>query len=596
MIQTLAPLLDNMIIFINCHMMLTFVAGKIKPGLISNSMKYIIALVISLLLSSTGVSSTWNDSIEKDKSPSGNLIVYCSPDLRDLITLLADRYRSQFPEVAITITDLPDLASGEKITDGTIGFISSEYSEYYNPSMWNTIVGRDVLVPVYSKANPLSKEIGTSGISVEALARAISDTGEKNWNKLLINCGSIPLKIYMIDDQSVKSGLAAMAGENKVSDEITLVKNSARMIELLNSDIYSIGFCKMSDIIDPENREINGEISFLPIDRNGNGQLDYMEQIYDNPDHLIRGIWMGKYPRELLNNVYSVASAKPGESREIEFLTWVLTEGQKYLAQYGYTELMITERQAIAKMIAAEAPGIKPEKTGYSVSGVLLFIALILASVAALLSTVKYAGRKIQSASGRKLFTKRIFDENAVDILPGLYYDKTHTWAFMEKDGMVRIGIDDFLQRVTGPLTRVRMKSTGDRVIKGKPVFSIIQNGKQLDVYSPVTGTVKEYNKILETDTSVLNSSPYTDGWIYRVEPSRWQTEIDFLIIGKMYGEWIKGEFTRLKEFLANYLKHESSEYARVMQDGGELKDGILMDLGPEVWEDFQTNFIDQSR
>jgi hypothetical protein len=33
-----------------------------------------------------------------------------------------------------------------------------------------------------------------------------------------------------------------------------------------------------------------------------------------------------------------------------------------------------------------------------------------------------------------------------------------------------------------------------------------------------------------------------------------------------------------------------------MLQDGGEIKDGVLSDLSPEVWEDFQTNFIDPSR
>ncbi len=33
-----------------------------------------------------------------------------------------------------------------------------------------------------------------------------------------------------------------------------------------------------------------------------------------------------------------------------------------------------------------------------------------------------------------------------------------------------------------------------------------------------------------------------------------------------------------------------------VLQDGGELKDNVLADLGPEVWEEFQTKFIDPSK
>ncbi len=33
-----------------------------------------------------------------------------------------------------------------------------------------------------------------------------------------------------------------------------------------------------------------------------------------------------------------------------------------------------------------------------------------------------------------------------------------------------------------------------------------------------------------------------------------------------------------------------------ILQDGGQLTDNVLADLGPEVWEDFQTNFIDKSK
>jgi glycine cleavage system H lipoate-binding protein len=182
-----------------------------------------------------------------------------------------------------------------------------------------------------------------------------------------------------------------------------------------------------------------------------------------------------------------------------------------------------------------------------------------------------------------------------VKVAPGLYYDKTHTWAFMEKDGTVKVGIDDFLQRVTGPLTRVKMKSTGERVKKGKKVVSIIQDGKQLDICAPVSGTIKELNTRLSTESSLLNSSPYSDGWIYKIEPSNWIKEVQFLLMGNPYKKWIEKEFQRLKEFLTDTVRGENAAYARVLQDGGEIRDNILMDLGPEIWEDFQTNFMDVS-
>ena len=146
------------------------------------------------------------------------------------------------------------------------------------------------------------------------------------------------------------------------------------------------------------------------------------------------------------------------------------------------------------------------------------------------------------------------FGEDFVEILPGLCYDKTHTWAFMDEDGLVKIGIDDFLQRVTGPLTRVKMKSPGERIKKGRQAVSIIQDGKQLDIKAPISGTIKEFNQKLTDDADILNSSPFTEGWIYKIEPTNWLQEVQFLIMGTTYKDWLKTEFQRLKEFLSESI------------------------------------------
>jgi hypothetical protein len=63
------------------------------------------------------------------------------------------------------------------------------------------------------------------------------------------------------------------------------------------------------------------------------------------------------------------------------------------------------------------------------------------------------------------------------------------------------------------------------------------------------------------------------------------------------YRIWLNAEFTRLKDFLATAIKKDMPQFAPlVLQDGGALKDEVLSDLGPEIWEEFQTRFIDTSR
>ena len=68
------------------------------------------------------------------------------------------------------------------------------------------------------------------------------------------------------------------------------------------------------------------------------------------------------------------------------------------------------------------------------------------------------------------------------------------------------------------------------------------------------------------------------------------------MVMTERYAEWLNYEFTRVKDFLASSVMMRNNEFAAiVLQDGGTIKDNILADFGPEVWEDFQTNFIDQS-
>lgn len=189
------------------------------------------------------------------------------------------------------------------------------------------------------------------------------------------------------------------------------------------------------------------------------------------------------------------------------------------------------------------------------------------------------------------------FSEEQVVVPQGLFFDRTHTWAFMRKDGSVRIGLDDFMQHVTGPITRVDLKKEGEKIRKGELLLSISQKGKQLNIYAPLSGTIRAMNQSLKSDSSLINTSPYAEGWIYLIEPSNWTREIQLLSVAEKYKAGLKDEFSRLKDFFASEFKASEPKYDFVvLQDGGALKNHILADLGPEVWEDFQTRFVDGSR
>lgn len=227
---------------------------------------------------------------------------------------------------------------------------------------------------------------------------------------------------------------------------------------------------------------------------------------------------------------------------------------------------------------------------------ILILIAFIVLSMT-VDALVKYNRQKRSRVTTLSSAPLHIFNEESVSIPMGIYFDKTHTWAFMEKNGMVKVGIDDFLMHITGSVNKLKMKTPGERVQKGDAVLSINQNGKQLTIYSPISGTIKTQNNQLTEDSSLLNSSPFNEGWVYMIEPTNWLRETQYMFMADKYKEWVKNEFTRVKDFLASISQINNLELSPIiLQDGGELKDKVLEDFGPEVWEEFQTKFINISK
>jgi len=189
----------------------------------------------------------------------------------------------------------------------------------------------------------------------------------------------------------------------------------------------------------------------------------------------------------------------------------------------------------------------------------------------------------------------KVFNENTINAPRGLFFNKTHTWAFMEKNGLIRLGIDDFLQHVVGPISKVKLRKVGSRIEKGETLVSIIQDGKKLDIQSPISGIIEENNEKLSNEASLINADPYNAGWVLMVQPENWQNESKAFVMGEAFKTLLTKEFSRLKDFIAFIIKDsENEKYPLVLQDGGEMFDNPLEQLGPEAWEEFQTKFLNQ--
>ena len=105
--------------------------------------------------------------------------------------------------------------------------------------------------------------------------------------------------------------------------------------------------------------------------------------------------------------------------------------------------------------------------------------------------------------------------------LPGdLQYTKDHEWLRREDDGSVTVGITDHAQSALGDLVYVELPEVGqDLDVEGE--MAVVESVKAAsDVYAPISGNVLAVNEALADDPEKINSSPYDDGWIVRVQPA----------------------------------------------------------------------------
>ncbi|TSA26544.1 MAG: hypothetical protein D4R67_07670 [Bacteroidetes bacterium] len=578
-------------------------------------MKKIVFVIVGLTLlgyQDAGFSSTKGNgeaAFGKDRSAEQSLFIQSTPDVYPLASAWVRGYAASHPEVNLEVARIKGYPAEDKVMAGTdLFFVSGETVGSLDKGVWKIIVGKEAIVPVIHARNPFLTDLNKRGVTREALVQLVVQPGKDTWGTLLGNAQPARVHLYIVDDGALRSTVAGYLGTDAGALNVIQVGSGAELVSAIRNDPYGIGFCRLTDAIGQDNKGMADQIRFLPIDKNRNGKLDSFENIYRNPASFTRGVWIGKYPSGLTRTIYAVSGSKPTREADVTFLTWILTGGQQVLDPVGYRDLAYSDRQVQRlSMLENNQPSLGMlVNSGFltnKLHGLSIFSIIVIALIPIILvimiynAVVRHRREKELVVTETASLVSGVFNTATLEAPGGLYFDKTHTWAFMEKNGSVRIGIDDFMQHVTGPFTKVRMKHAGEKVKKGDPLFSIIQSGKQLTIHSPVSGTIKAQNNLLETDSSLLNSAPYADGWVYMIEPVNWAREISFLFMKEPYTEWLKKEFARLKDFLAVALKGANVEMAHViLQDGGEVKDGVLADLGPEVWEEFQIKFIDENK
>ena len=158
-----------------------------------------------------------------------------------------------------------------------------------------------------------------------------------------------------------------------------------------------------------------------------------------------------------------------------------------------------------------------------------------------------------------------------INVPAGVFISPAHAWISLELSGVVRVGLDDFAQRLLGPIDGLALPVAGQRIEKGAPLFSIIKGSRRLSVPSPVNGVVASVNSALDGHMEYVHMQPYELGWICTVDPANLPGDLQSLVIGANAVAWYRNEIdkysTTLHQLSGGVTARESAEEERKRLD-----------------------------
>ena len=123
------------------------------------------------------------------------------------------------------------------------------------------------------------------------------------------------------------------------------------------------------------------------------------------------------------------------------------------------------------------------------------------------------------------------------EIPEDLKYIQSHEWVRIE-DGIATIGITDHAQHSLGDLVFVELPETGDS-LNVDDACGVVESVKAAsDLFSPIAGEVIDNNAALIDEPELINSSPYSEGWLFKVRLAE-DSGLENLLTAEKYAEML---------------------------------------------------------
>jgi len=208
---------------------------------------------------------------------------------------------------------------------------------------------------------------------------------------------------------------------------------------------------------------------------------------------------------------------------------------------------------------------------------------LVITFLLALIAYWRLLDRRVKNR--QKVPVRPLNDSMWFNLPKNLYYHPGHSWAMPQGDGIVKVGIDDFAQRLLGKPDSFKLPPIGSLLEQGDTGWKIQFDSNSIDVLSPIEGEVIDVNNEILSSPEIIGQDPYGKGWILKVKVPKINSNLKNLLTGRLAAAWMENTVHILHQRI-------SGDLGIMMQDGGLPVSGLAKELAPDNWDEFASEFL----
>lgn len=274
---------------------------------------------------------------------SGKISISGAWALYPLAVRWAEEFQKENPGVKI---DLQAGGAGKGMADVLSGLVDiGMVSRDINPEelargALPLAVARDAVVGTINQNNPFLKAILERGLTGRVLKDIFIEGKVRFWEELLGLTGQTPINVYIRSDAcGAAETWAAFLGGHQEDLKGVAIYGDPGLAEAVRRDPYGLGFNNLNFAYNPGTLKPHPGLVILPLDLDGNGQIEPEEDFYQDRHQLTAAIDRGLYPSPPARDLYLVIKKTAVRPVALAFLDWVLTRGQGLCEEAGYLKL-----------------------------------------------------------------------------------------------------------------------------------------------------------------------------------------------------------------------------------------------------------------